>query len=433
MSDDTPQRLAIIDAVRTPLCKAGGQLCAMQADDLGVIPVRELLARNVLAPEEIDEVIIGCVAQPAHAANIARVIALKAGLPDSCIASTVHRNCASGMESLSTAWERIKSGQADCIICGGTESMSNIPLMYGDEMTQFFSRMFRAKTLWKKLAVLSSFRPRFLKPVIGVQLGLTDPVSGLNMGQTAENLAREFHITREMQDLYALQSHQRAAAARENEILAEEIIPLPIAPQYRDYAAQDDGPRENQTLKALQKLRPYFDRHNGTVTVGNACPLTDGAAAMIVMSEERARERELPVLGYVRDYAYAGLSASRMGLGPVYATAQLFNNADYTMKDFDIIELNEAFAAQVLACEAAFASDAFAQEFLNRDQALGEIDRERLNMNGGAIALGHPVGTTGARMILTALHTLRRKNLNRALATLCIGGGQGAAFVLERE
>ncbi len=425
------ERLAIVDAVRTPLCKAGGKMRGIQADDLGVVPVKELLARSPLDAEDIDELILGCVGQPAHAANIARVVAMKAALPHSCIASTVHRNCASGMESLSSAYERILCGSIDRAIVGGTESMSNIPLYYGPKMTAFFERMMRSKSFFKKIATLCSFRPSFLKPIIGIQLGLTDPVCGLNMGQTAENLSREFHISREQQDTYALESHRRASAAQKEGRLGEEIIPVPMPPKYEQSIEADDGIRHEQTIEALQKLRPYFDRSNGTVTVGNACPITDGAAAMLVMKESEAKERELPVLGYLKDFCYAGLEPERMGLGPVYATAKICQRHGYSMSDFELIELNEAFAAQVIACEQAFASDAFAQKHLGMDKALGEIDREKLNVNGGAIALGHPVGTTGARLVITLLKELRRRSMQRGLATLCIGGGQGAAFVVE--
>lgn len=426
------ERLAIIDGVRTPLCKAGGQLRSIQADDLGVVPVRELLARSPLKPEDIDECIMGCVAQPAHAANVARIIAMKAGLPESCIAATVHRNCASGMESLSSAYERIMCGSIERAIVGGAESMSNIPLYYGPEMTGWFERMFKAKSLLKKLGLLFALRPRFLKPIIGIQLGLTDPYCGMNMGQTAEQLSREFSIGRAAQDACALESHQRASAAQTEGRLGEEIVPVPVPPAYEQLIEADDGIRHQQTLEALAKLKPYFDRDNGTVTVGNACPVTDGAAAMIVMKESEAQARALPVLGYLRSYCYAGLDPRRMGLGPVYATARLCSEFGYALSDFELIELNEAFAAQVLACEEAFNSAAFAEKHLNRGTALGELRRDILNVNGGAIALGHPVGTTGARLIITLLKEMQRRQLGLGLATLCVGGGQGAAFALER-
>jgi len=262
-------------------------------------------------------------------------------------------------------------------------------------------------------------------------VGLTDPVAGLNMGQTAEILAREFHINRAAQDAFALASHHKAVAAQAR--LAEEIVPIPLAPRFDAMQQVDDGPRAQQDLAALAKLKPYFDRLAGTVTVGNACPLTDGAVALTVTSERIAKEMDLRPLGFVRASAYAALDGRRMGLGPVHATSKLFASTGLTLGDMDLIEINEAFAAQVLACTTAFASQRFAAEQLGRPAALGEIDPAKLNVNGGAIALGHPVGATGARLVLTALHELRRRGQQRALCTLCIGGGQGAAFIVERE
>jgi acetyl-CoA C-acetyltransferase/acetyl-CoA acyltransferase len=275
-----------------------------------------------------------------------------------------------------------------------------------------------------------SLRPSYFKPDIGIMQGLTDPVSGLIMGLTAEVLVKEFHITRLMQDEYSLMSHQRAVNAIKDGIFKEEIVPLPIPP-YNDVMMNDGGPRENQTMEALTKLKPYFDRHNGTVTVGNSCPLTDGAAALIIMSEKKAKDMDLQPLGFLKEYAYASLEPERMGLGPVYATSKLMDKTGINMADIDIIEMNEAFAAQIIANEKAFPSVEFAKKYLNKDKALGEIDRSKLNVNGGAIALGHPVGMTGTRLVIHVLRELRRRNKNTGLATLCIGGGQGAALLLE--
>ncbi len=426
------ERLAIVDGIRTPLAKAGGELKDISADDLGAFVTKHIVARNSVDPHELDEVIFGNVAQPVDAANVARVIALKAGLPRDIPAYTVHRNCASGMESISTAANKIFAGEASIIIAGGTESMSNIPLLFNEEYTSFMSRMMRARTPLQKARTLMGFRPRFLTPIIGVQQGLTDPVSGMIMGDTAEVLAREFHISRERQDEYALRSHKLAVGASEDGLLTEEIIPIPIA-GYKALLEQDSGPRPDQSAEALAKLRPYFDRQNGTVTVGNACPLTDGAAAVLVMSEKEAKRRKLKPLGYLREYAYASLEPERMGLGPVYATSKLLQKTKANMSDFEVIELNEAFAAQVIANEIAFDSDAFAQQYLGRDSKVGFLDRELLNPQGGAIALGHPVGTTGTRITVHVLRELRRRGKNTGLATLCVGGGQGAAFFLEVE
>jgi len=316
-------------------------------------------------------------------------------------------------------------------LVGGVESMSNIPFLYSKEMKQFFTRLSRSKTFWQKLKTLLAFRLRYLKPQIGVMQGLTDPVSGLMMGMTAEVLAREFHITREQQDEYALLSHQRALEAISEGVLQEEIVPVPLDASQSTLLDHDKGPREGSSMESLGKLKPYFDRKNGTVTVGNSSQITDGAAALLVMGEKEAKKRKIEPLGYIRDYRYAALEPERMGLGPAHATAQLLEATKTTMQDFKRIELNEAFAAQVIANEIAFSSEQFAQTELNRSKALGELNRDILNVNGGAIALGHPVGMTGARLVLTLLKELRRSDQNTGLATLCIGGGQGAAFFVE--
>ncbi len=424
-------RIAILDGVRTPFCKAGGELQGAGADDLGAIVVRELLARTGVRPDRIDELIFGNVAQPPHAANIARVISLKAGLPESLVAYTVHHNCASGIQSITTAAGHIRTGQADLVIAGGTESMSGIPLIYGAQMTALFVQLFKARTMGQRLKALASFRPAHLKPVVALQLGLMDPICGLNMGQTAEVLAREFGITRQDQDAFALASHQKAVAAADSGRLAEEIVPVAAPPGYARIQLVDDGPRPNQSTEALAKLKPYFDRQAGTVTPGNTCPITDGAAAVLLASERMTKELGIEPLGYITGSAYAALDGSRMGLGPAYATAKLLDQTGLRLDEFDIVELNEAFAVQVIANERAFESEVFARKHLNRERALGELDPSRLNVNGGAIALGHPVGATGTRLVLTTLLELQRRHVHRGLATLCVGGGQGAAVALE--
>ena len=427
----TTQRLAIIDGLRTPIGRAGGQFKSLQADELGTLLIKELLARSPLDVAEFTDVFLGNVAQPSHAANIARVIGLRAGIPQDVPAATVHRNCASGMEAISTAAMATAAGRSSVCLVGGVESMSNIPLLFNKKMTAFFERLSRARTMSARLSVIASFRLSFLKPIIGVMQGLTDPVSNLIMGLTAENLAREFQITREEQDAYALNSHQKATTAKVAGHFDAEIHPIQLPPEFSTLISDDECIRADQSLAALEKLRPYFDRKNGTVTVGNACPINDGACGLIVMSEAEAKKRKLKPLGFIRDFAYAGLEPERMGLGPVYAAARLLAQTGTTMADFDLVEINEAFAAQVISCERAFASDEFAKTYLGRDKALGEIDPKTLNINGGAIALGHPVGMTGARLILTMLHNLRRLNKSTGLASLCIGGGQGGAFMVE--
>lgn len=425
------ERIAIIDGVRTPMCKAGGQFAQIPADDLGAFALKELMYRIDLPQNTIDEVVFGNVSQPANAANIARVIALKAGLDESIPASTVHRNCASGMEALSTASVKILAGESDVVLCGGTESMSNIPLLFGKKMTALFAHLMRAKTIGQKLAVLSSFRLPFLAPVIGLQEGLTDPVCGLIMGLTAENLSRDFSINRSEQDKYALESHQKAARALEAGIFDDELVPVVVPKKYQNVVKTDDGPRKGQSMEALQKLCPYFNRKTGTVTVGNACQVTDGAGAVLVMKESRAKELGLKPLGYLKDYAYAGLDPTRMGLGPVYATAKVLKTSGMALNDIDLFEMNEAFASQVIANLRAFESDSFCKEQLNLNKALGDIDPHKLNVNGGAIALGHPVGMTGIRLVITILKEMNRRGLQTGCASLCVGGGQGASFILE--
>lgn len=427
------ERMAIIEGWRTPFCKAGTDLASISADDLGAFVVREMLNRIEFNSDEIDELIFGNVGQPVNAPNIARVVALKAGLNQIIPAYTVHRNCASGMESITTAANKILAGQVKVVVAGGTESMSNYPLLYNKPMSKLFSELMRAKSPTQKLSTLLSFRPHYLKPVIAVMEGLTDPICSLNMGQTAEVLAKEFNISRQHQDEFALQSHVKAAKAQADNIFLDEILNLPHGPDYKTMVSTDNGIRVDQTLEALKKLRPIFDRQEGTVTAGNACPISDGAASVLMMSESEAKKRGLNPLGYVKDYAYAGLEPHRMGLGPVYATAKLFGNNKMTMKDIDLVELNEAFSVQVLANQMAFDSTQFAQDYLNRSHALGAIDDHKLNINGGAIALGHPVGTTGTRIIITLLKALKRGQKNVGLATLCIGGGQGGAVLLEVE
>lgn len=407
------ERLVIVDGVRTPFCKAGTELAALGADELGRVAVNALLTRTAVDPALIDEVIFGCVAQPAEAANLARVISLRSGIPESVPAVTVHRNCASGFEAVTQAQERMCAGRGSVFVVGGAESMSNVPLLFPSNAAPKFSKLARAKSLGRRMKAISGFRPADFKPRSGLMLGLTDPVCGLNMGETAEVLAREFQISRAAQDEFALQSHQRAGAARNR--LAEEICPVFQAGKPAA-VLQDNGVRDSQTLEALAKLRPIFDRRYGSVTAGNASQVTDGAVALLVMTESRAKKLRFTPLGALTGYAYAGCDPKRMGLGPVHAIAAAEKRADLSLADADLIEINEAFAAQVLAVA----------------RSLGDVPFEKLNVNGGAIALGHPVGATGARLVLTALKELQRRKARRALVTACVGGGQGAALWLER-
>ena len=420
------ERLVVVDGVRTPFCKMGTDLARLGADELGRIAVNALLTRTGLDPHRIDEVIFGCVGQPADAANVARVIALRAGIPEHVPAITVHRNCASGCEAVTQAYEKMVAGRGSTFVVGGTESMSQYPLLFKQSTAAKLSAFSKAKTFGRKLGALASFRPSDFQPRIALQLGLTDPVCGLNMGETAEVLARELGVSREEQDEFALESHRRAVAARAR--LAEEICPAYLDSGVLDH---DNGPRPNQTLEALAKLKPVFDRKTGTVTAGNASQITDGAVALLVMSESKANELGFAPLGCLTGYAYAGCDPSRMGLGPVFAIHKAETQTGLTLGQADLIEINEAFAAQVLAVLKAMESEKFARKALRRDIPPGAVPREKLNVNGGAIALGHPVGATGARLILTSLKELKRRRAKRALISLCVGGGQGAALWLE--
>jgi acetyl-CoA acetyltransferase family protein len=400
--------LVIVDGVRTPFCKLGTDLASLTADDLGRVAVQALLTRTGLDPGIIDEVIFGCVGQPPDAMNVARVIALRAGIPESVPAVTVHRNCASGFESVTTAAERMASGRGSIFIVGGTESMSQIPLLFSESAARKFSKLTRAKSPMQKLSVMSAMRPNDFAPRAGLRLGLSDPVSGMNMGETAELLARERGISRNQQDEFALRSHQRAAAARAR--MSDEICPVYINGKA---ITQDNGVREGQTMEQLAKLKPAFDGAVGTVTPGNSSQITDGAVALLVMTAARARELGFKPLGRIGAYAYTGCDPARMGLGPVSAIRKIGRPPT----EADVIEINEAFAAQVMAVLAE----------------LGDVPQEKLNVNGGAIALGHPVGATGSRLILTALKELQRRDAHKALVSLCVGGGQGGAIWLSRE
>lgn len=427
-------RAVIVSGARSPIAKAGTAFRRVHVTDL-VRPVfQEAMYRAGVRGELLEEVILGNVCMPADAANPARVSALWAGVPHQVPALTVQRNCASGLEAVAQAAGRIGRG-AKLVLAGGAESMSTIPLLFPNETLDPMSRLARAKTLWQKLGVAASMRPRHFRPVIGLELGLTDPTCGMIMGKTAELLASEFGISRREQDEFSLRSHQRATAAMQAGRFNDEICPvyLPAGGSGFEAMKEDNGPRANQTMEALAKLKPIFDRRDGTVTVGNSCQVSDGAVAMVVADEDYARAEGLEVLGYVRAYCSVGLDPARMGLGPVFAIHKLLDQTGLTLSDIPLLEINEAFAAQVLACLKAMGSARFAREHLDRTSPLGEVDVDKLNVNGGAIALGHPVGATGSRLVLTMLHEMKRRGIDLGLAALCVGGGQGAAILLERR
>ena len=431
-------RAAIVAGVRTPMAKAGTAFRNVHVTDLARVAIREVLYRAGVGADRLDEVILGNVVLPVDATNPARVAALWAGVPHHVPALTVQRNCASGLEAVAEAAARLRQPTSNdagrFILAGGAESMSTIPLLFPNETLAPMERMYRARGAWQKAAAIASLRPRHFKPVAGLEVGLTDPTCDMIMGKTAELLASEFGISRREQDEFALRSHQRAVAAAAAGRFKSEITPV-YAPAKGGFEAVTDdvGPRANQTMEALAKLKPIFDRRDGTVTVGNACQVTDGAVALLMTDEPHARAEGMEVLGYVRSYACVGLDPARMGLGPVYAIDKLLRQTGLSLSDVPLVEINEAFAAQVLACVKAMASPAFCQDALGRTDAIGELDPERLNVNGGAIALGHPVGATGARLVLTLLHEMRRRDVDLAIASLCVGGGQGAAMLLERK
>jgi acetyl-CoA acetyltransferase family protein len=424
--------VVIVAGARTPFVKAWGPFKSLPARELGRLAASEALARSTVDPAGVDEVIFGNIAQPADATNIARVIALRANLPPSVPAYTVNRNCASGIQAVVDAALRIESGQADLILAGGVESMSRIPFLYLPETQDLFMQAMRAKSALQRLRILLRLRPRHFKPVVALEVGLTDPIAGINMGETAEVLAKRYGITREEQDRYSLESHRRVAQATASGRLKQEIMPVFLPPSYEQVIDSDVGFRSEQSLEALAKLKPVFDRRFGTVTAGNSSPITDGAAALVLASEERARAEGLPILGRIRSWAFAGCDPAAMGLGPAYATPLALRQAGAEFRDVKLVEINEAFAAQVLACERAFASKEFASKELGRSEPIGEMDRSVTNVNGGAIALGHPVGCTGARLVLTLCLEMQRRGKELGLATLCVGGGQGAAILIER-
>lgn len=413
----------IIAAARTPFCKAGTDLAPFTADDLGRAVSSALLTRTGIDPGELSEVIFGCAAQPAEAANIARVISLRAGVPYHISASTVHRNCASGMEAVTTAHQRIAAGQGDLFLVGGTESMTRIPLLFTHEAAIHFAELSRAKSSGQKLSAAASFHLSDFKPRSGLELGLTDPFTGLSMGETAEILSREFGITREQQDRFAANSHAKALSKRDQ-------LDAEIAPLFHEgkTIAQDNGIDTDSSQENLAELDPIFDRVTGTVTAGNSAQFTDGAVAFLVGTEETANRLGIEPLGRLAAYAYSGCDPARMGIGSIHAIAKVKQLSNLTPDDADLIELSEAFAAQALAVLSSLKNPASH----HLDLPAYEIPAEKLNRLGGAIALGHPIGASGARLILTALEQLRETGNHRALATLCVSGGQGAALYLER-
>ncbi len=418
----------VVDGARTPFLKAKG-VGPFSASDLAVSVGQALLMRQPFSPDDLDEVIIGSAMPSPDEANIARVIALRLGCGDKVTAFTVMRNCASGMQALDNAALEIASGRANLVLAGGTDAMSRAPLLFNAKMTAWLSKWFMAKTMSDRLALLPQVRPSFLAPVIALMRGLTDPIVGLNMGQTAENLAYQFGITREEMDAFAAESHAQLLKAYDEKRM-DEVVPI-IDKKGRVYV-KDDGARADSTPEKLAKLRPFFDKKYGMVTAGNSSQITDGACLLLLASEDAVKKYNLPVLGRIVDSEWAALDPSNMGLGPVHATAPICERQGITPAEMDAFEINEAFAAQVLACEAAFNDETYAKDKLGLSKALGAPKRTSLNQDGGAIAAGHPIGASGARIVLHALQTLKQKKGTRGIASICIGGGQGGAMYLER-
>ncbi|WP_353174468.1 acetyl-CoA C-acetyltransferase [Paracandidimonas soli] len=417
----------IVDGARTPFLKARGAPGPLSASDLAVQTSRELLLRQPFSPQDLDEVIVGCAAPSPDETNIGRVVSLRLGCGHKVPGWTVMRNCASGMQALDSAIMGIQTRRCDLALAGGADALSRAPVLMSDDMVRWLAAFNGAKSLPQKLKTLGGLRPGFLKPVIGLLKGLTDPVTGLSMGQTAENLAYQFGIDRQAMDAYAAQSHARALAAQQAGRLREIT---PVADDSGKLYEQDDGVRNDSTPERLAKLKPVFDKPWGNVTAGNSSQVTDGAALLLLASEQAVRRWNLQPLGRIADAQWAGLDPASMGLGPVHAATPILQRHDLGLNDLDLWEINEAFAAQVLACQAAWNDEDYCQANFGRS-SFGRIDSERLNVDGGAIALGHPVGASGARIVLHLLHALRERNLKRGIAAICIGGGQGGAMLIE--
>lgn len=420
----------VVDGMRTPFLKAPRDgYGPFSASDLAVYAGRDLLSRVALDPTRIGETIFGCMMPSADEANIGRLIGLRLGCGDKVPGWTVQRNCASGMQSLDCAVKDIQAGRHDIVLAGGTEAMSRAPVMYRPDVVKWFAALNNAKTIPQKLSAIFKLKPqRLFSPVIALIKGLTDPIYGINMGQTAEILAHQFNISREEMDAFAVQSQQRAFKAYEAAHYHNEVITL--YDEKGQYYSQDTGIRPDSSMERLAKLRPMFDRKFGCVTAANSSQITDGAAVLLLASEAAVKQHNLPVLGKIIDTQWAALSPEVMGLGPVMASTPLLQKHHLSINDIDQWEINEAFAAQVLGCLKAWESDEFCQTHFNCD-ALGTLDQSKLNIDGGAVALGHPVGATGSRIVLHVLNSLKRTGGKRGVATLCIGGGQGGAMLLE--
>jgi acetyl-CoA C-acetyltransferase len=423
----------VVDGARSPFLKSKNRPGPFAASDLATQAGRVLLSRQPFEPDELDEVILGCAAPSVDEVNIGRVAALRMGCGQKVPGWTVMRNCASGMQALDSGISNILAGRSSLVLAGGVDALSRAPLLYGDKMVLWFSDMAGTRTTGQRLAQFTRLPiGSLLAPVIGIMKGLTDPMVGLLMGQTAENLAHRFGITREQMDAYSVRSHERVIKAQDAGTLAPgggEVEAL--YDEKGNVYLLDDGVRRDASIQNLAKLRPFFDRKYGNVTPGNSSQITDGAAWLILASEEVVNKNDLHPIGRILDSEWAGLDPAHMGLGPVHAATPILQRHGMGLNDVDYWEINEAFAAQVLGCLAAWKDEKYCREQLGLDKPLGEINPERLNVDGGAIALGHPVGASGARIVLHLLKVLKRNNAKRGMASICIGGGLGGAMLVE--
>jgi len=424
------RRVAIVAGLRTPFVKSGGDFKDLSAVDLGAIVVNELVARSRIPAREFDTVVFGQVIPSALVTLIGREVVLRTSLPRSAQAHTVARACATSIQAATDAADQIALGHSDCAVAGGAESLSDAPIFASRPLAQALVAASRAKGILEKVKAFSGLD--WKKDLAPVPPALKEPTTGLTMGESAEQMAQKNGISREAQDAFAYQSHRRAAEAWAAGKFDGEVMHVAVPPRFDKVAAKDNIVRSDATLDALASLKPVFDRKYGTITAGNASPLTDGAAAVILVSEEKAKALGLSPLGWLRSYAYAALDPKDQLLqGPAYAAPVALERAGLALGDMDLVDMHEAFAAQVLSNLQAFASKEFAEQKLGRSRPLGEVDPAKLNVNGGSIALGHPFGATGARMITQTLRELGRRKGAHALLTVCAAGAIGAAVVLD--
>lgn len=424
------ERIAITHGLRTPFVRQASDFHGIPALELGRMVVSELLVRSELPVEVIDQLVFGQVIQMPEAPNIAREIVLSSGLSVHTDAYSVSRACATSFQAVANVAESLMAGTIDAGVAGGADSSSVLPIGVSKTLARALVDLNRARTVGKKLQILRRLRPRDLLPV---PPAVAEYSTGLRMGDTAEQMAKTYGITREQQDALALRSHQRAAQAWQSGVLQQEVMPA-FVPPWKAPVEQDNTIRFNASAADYARLRPAFDRRHGSVTAANSTPLTDGAAALILMREGRARELGITPLGYLRSYAFTAIDVQTdMLLGPAYASPLALDRAGVTLRDLTLIDMHEAFAAQTLANLKLFSDARFAREVLNRPQALGEVDDDRFNVLGGSIAYGHPFAATGARMIAQTLHELRRRGGGLGLVTACAAGGLGTAMVLEAE